>query len=56
MTVSPGVNEITEAAGVTEDGILTIDTLGGRVKTGIDDGKIVLGPIVITLIEGGMKT
>jgi uncharacterized protein (DUF2062 family) len=54
ITVSPGVKEMIEAAGVTEVGILIIDTLGGRVITGIEVGKIVLGPIVITLIDGGM--
>jgi len=43
-------------AGVTELAILTIDTLGGIEITGIDDGKIVLGPIVIILTEGGIYT
>jgi len=41
-------------AGVTLGGILTIVTLVGMVITGIDDGKIVFGPIVMTWNEGGI--
>lgn len=41
-------------AGVTELAILTIVTLAGIEITGIEDGKIVFGPIVITSIDGGI--
>lgn len=39
---------------MTELGIETIVTDGGRVTTGIDDGTIVLGPIVMIETYGGI--
>jgi hypothetical protein len=56
MLVAVEGNEITEAAGVTELGILTMLTLGGTVTTWIELGTIVLGPIVMIFTEGGIYT
>jgi len=47
ITVSPEVKDIIDAAGVTDVGILIIETLAGIEITGIDDGKMVFGPMVI---------
>jgi hypothetical protein len=48
--------KIKSVAGVTDGGMLTIVTLGGIVITGIDVGKTVFGPTVITVMDGGMNT
>jgi hypothetical protein len=49
--VIDGINSV---AGVTLDGMLTIVTEAGMVITGIDDGKMVFGPMVMTVMLGGI--
>jgi hypothetical protein len=48
------IDGIKAVAGVTDDGTLTMVTPGGMVRTGMLDGTIVFGPIVMMVIYGGI--